>query len=116
MQGMNRETGKLITERDHLRQSIETILNTRIGTRVMRPEFGSELPELVAAPMNPETDLRIYAATIDALTRWEPRLLMQNVQIEERTARGELKLTLTAEYYGETVEINGIRVNGIAGT
>lgn len=110
MQGMDRRTGKLIRDKDHLRQSIEMILTTRIGSRVMRPEFGSELPSLVAAPMTPSTDLRIYAAVLDSLTRWEPRLITENVQITNRTADGELELKLTGQYYGEQIEITGIRV------
>ena len=116
MHGMNRETGKAIEDRDHLVQSIEMILNTPIGTRVMRPDFGSELPSLVAAPMSPATDLRIYAATIDALNRSEPRLSAERVDIVERKATGELILRLTGEYYGEQVELNGIRISGFTST
>ena len=110
MQGMDRRTGKLSRDKDHLRQSIEMILTTPIGSRVMRPEFGSELPRLVALPMTPSTDLRIYAAVLDSLTKWEPRLITENVQITNRTADGELELKLTGQYYGEQIEITGIRV------
>ena len=110
MQGMDRHTGKLIRDKDHLRQSIEMILTTPIGSRVMRPEFGSELPRLVAAPMTPSTDLRIYAAVLDALNRWEPRLITENVQIANRSPDGVLELVLTGQYYGEQIEITGIRV------
>lgn len=112
MRGMHRDTGKLISDREHLRQSIEMILNTPIGTRVMRPEFGSELPRLVAAPMTPATDIRIYAATIDALTKWEPRLLSERVEIISRSPDGTLELRITGEFYSETIEIDGIRVSG----
>lgn len=116
MRGMNRETGKAISDRDHLRQSIEMILSTPIGSRVMRPGFGSELPTLVSAPMTPATDLKIFAATIDALTKWEPRLLTQRVEITSRSADGTLELRLTGDYYGEEIEIDGIRVSGFTGT
>ena len=112
MRGMNRDTGKAISDRDHLRQSIEMILNTPLGSRVMRPTFGSELPRLVGSPMTPATDLKIYAATIDALTQWEPRLLAERVEIKSRSANGTLELRITGEYYGEAIEIDGIRVSG----
>lgn len=112
MRGMNRDTGKLILDRDHLRQSIEMILNTPIGTRVMRPTFGSELPKLIAAPMTPATDLRIFAAAIDALNKWEPRLLSERIEIISRSPRGILELRITGEFYSETIEIEGIRVSG----
>ena len=112
MQGMDRETGKRISDHEHLRQSIEMILNTPIGSRVMRPGFGSELPKYVAAPMTPTTELRIYAATIDALNKWEPRLLSERVEIISRSADGTLTLRITGEFYSETIQIEGIRVSG----
>ena len=42
--GMNRETGKLVDNTEHLKQSIRDILSTRIGTRVMLREYGSNIP------------------------------------------------------------------------
>ncbi len=39
--GMNRDTGKAITETDHLRQSVRDILLTPQGSRLARREYGS---------------------------------------------------------------------------
>jgi len=116
MQGMDRNTGKKISNEDHLFQSIEMILRTPIGSRVMLPEFGSDLYKLVAAPMNASTDLRIYAAVFESLSKWEPRLLAEKLEITDRNPDGSLHLTLTGQYNGEEVTLNGIRVNGIAST
>ena len=104
MQGMNRDTGKLLTDEAHLRQSIRMILTTPLRTRVMRPEFGSEVPRLIAAPMTAETELRIYAATIDALAKWEPRIEVQQVQIVERSANGVLTLEISGIYNSERIQ------------
>ena len=111
MQGMNRETGKIISGLEHLRQSIEMILQTPLGSRVMRPEFGSLLYLYVAAPMTPQTDLKIYAATIDALTKNEPRLLTKRVEVETRTRTGIYTLRLTGTYRDEEIILDGIRIN-----
>ena len=59
---MNRETGGAISTVEHIGQSISDILTTRLGTRVMRREYGSLLPELVDQPFNDVTRLRVYAA------------------------------------------------------
>ena len=61
---MNRETGGAIGDLDLISQSITDILTTRIGTRVMRREYGSLLPELVDHPFNDATRLRVYAAAV----------------------------------------------------
>ena len=115
MLGMDRDTGKLLDDAEHLRQSIQIILETPLGSRVMRPDFGSELFDLVDAPMNDETNLRIYAAVHDSLTKWEPRLRTVNVQVESRSP-GEIILQVNGIYQGEEVSIDGIRISRIAST
>ena len=76
---MNRETGAAIDTVEHIAQSISDILSTRLGTRVMRREYGSLLPELVDHPFNDTTRLRLYAATVMALMRWEPRIRLSKI-------------------------------------
>lgn len=91
---MNRETGGAITTLDHISQSITDILTTRIGTRVMRREYGSLLPELVDQPFNDVTRLRVYASTVMALMRWEPRISLSRVQFVGVSLQGETVMDL----------------------
>lgn len=74
MSGMNATTGRKLDDVDHIRQSIKDILTTRIGSRVMRRDYGSLLPELIDHPANPANLLRLQAASIMAILRWEPRV------------------------------------------
>ena len=91
---MNRETGSAIGNLEHIRQSITDILTTRIGTRVMRREYGSLLPELVDQSFNDATRLRVYAATAMALLRWEPRISLSRVLFSGVSLQGEVVLEL----------------------
>ncbi|MDF3935352.1 GPW/gp25 family protein [Pseudomonas citronellolis] len=93
---MNRTTGSSIGTLDHIRQSVADILTTRIGTRCMRREYGSQLPELVDQPFNDATRLRVYAATVMALMRWEPRIRVSRVQFTGVTLQGGVVLQLDA--------------------
>ena len=86
---MNRETGGAIDTLNHISQSIPDILTTRIGTRVMRREYGSLLPELVDHPFNDATRLRVYAAVVMALMRWEPRISLSSVQFIGANLQGQ---------------------------
>ncbi|MHC5192732.1 GPW/gp25 family protein [Pseudomonas frederiksbergensis] len=86
---MNRETGAAIDTVEHIVQSTTDILTTRLGTRVMRREYGSFLPELVDHPFNDVTRLRVYAATVMALMRWEPRITLSRVQFLGATLQGQ---------------------------
>ena len=74
-------TGRTVADSAHLAQSVADILTTPIGTRVMRREYGSQLPDLVDWPTNPATRLLAYAATAMALMRWEPRIRLSRVEL-----------------------------------
>ena len=67
MRGIDQKTGKWIDDLEHLKQSVYLILATPLGSRVMLPEFGSELIDLIDRPMTASNELQIYAATIEAL-------------------------------------------------
>lgn len=82
MRGMNQATGHSIENIDHLCQSIHRVLTTPRGSRIARREFGSDLQELVDAPLNPVTRVRLFAATAAALMRWEPRLKLTRIGLQ----------------------------------
>ena len=77
---MNRHTGQRLDALAHLRQSIGDILATPIGSRVMRREYGSLVPELIDHPDNIATQVRVYAAVASALMRWEPRFRLTRIE------------------------------------
>lgn len=91
---MNRETGGAMGTLDHIAQSISDILTTRIGTRVMRREYGSLLPELVDHPFNDVTRLRVYSGVVMALMRWESRISLSRVQFLGANLQGQSVLDL----------------------
>lgn len=67
-------------ERD-IEQAIRIILETLPGERVMRPEFGCRIHELVFAPRNAATEGLLIHYVEEALERWEPRIDVQEVEI-----------------------------------
>lgn len=79
----------------------------------MRPGYGSRLPRLVDAPANAETLVEIYAATAEALAKWEPRLSLTSVSYEE-WGKGKITLVLEGTYLpdGQAVTLDGIEVTG----
>jgi hypothetical protein len=69
----------LTGEREELEQAILIILGTSIGTRVMRPTFGSRLHELVFAPNNSYTAAQACRFVEESLGMWEPRIRILDV-------------------------------------
>lgn len=103
---MNRRNGSTLTTREHIAQSVEDILTTRIGTRIARREYGSLLPELIDQPLNETTCLRLYAATAMALLRWEPRINLTRVQLNITDLTGRAELDMTAVLVDSNEEFN----------
>jgi phage baseplate assembly protein W len=86
-----------VAEEAKIQQSALIILGTGRGERLMRPDFGSRLKELVFAPMNASTKSLVARYATDALVQWEPRIDVLGVtSAEDPGARG--KLLVDIEY------------------
>lgn len=82
MSGLSSATGVPLAELDHIRQSIQDILLTLPGERVMRRDYGCWVRALIDAPMDPVTIMDIYQSVVGAINRWEPRVLVQSVGLD----------------------------------
>ncbi len=64
-----------------IRESIRIILGTASGERLMRPDFGCGIHQYVFEPNDTHTAERIRFQVQQALTRWEPRIDLQEVKV-----------------------------------
>jgi phage baseplate assembly protein W len=80
-----------------VRQSIEIILGTALGERVMEPTFGCRLQELVFAEQNAGLQGLAAHYVEEALTLWEPRIQLKDVQVVP-SADQEGLLLITINY------------------
>lgn len=80
-QGMDATTGRAIKGTAHLAQSIGDILSTRVGSRVERREYGSNVPDYIDGPITNVQRTRAYGAAAAALLRWEPRIKLARIQL-----------------------------------
>jgi uncharacterized protein len=62
-----------------LDRSIQLVLMTAPGERVMRPQFGCRIWDLLFEPVTPNLLGLIAEAVRDALAQWEPRIEVQQV-------------------------------------
>ena len=91
--------GKIVPSQgyDSIRESIMIILGTSKGERVMRPDFGCGINELVFAPNNTSTATLIAFYIKEALLKWEPRIELLNVNAEPDEIE-QNKLIITIDY------------------
>ncbi|MDH0645594.1 GPW/gp25 family protein [Pseudomonas sp. GD03858] len=100
MIGLDRRTGQPLSGIAHLRQSIEDILTTPLGSRRMRPEYGSQLRRYVDLPVNEGWKSAVQAEVARALGRWEPRLKLERVKVIA-VLDGQVSLALSGRYLGD---------------
>nr|WP_280954549.1 GPW/gp25 family protein [Rhizobium album] len=84
---------------EHVQQSIAKILMTPVGSRVMRRDFGSDLPDLVDAKMTRRNVLAVYSAAASAIAKWEPRFRMTRGRVTRADSAGTLMLAVIGTYY-----------------
>jgi hypothetical protein len=78
------ETSVAVSEKyDHINESIQQILGTSPGERAMLPEFGSRLRELLFEPNNAVLKALARVYVIDAIKRWEKRVIVKEVYIDD---------------------------------
>lgn len=73
---------------ENIEESILIILGTALGERVMRPDFGCAVHDLIFAPNNSNTHGLIIYYVKEALTKWEPRI--QALDVKAVLDRNEL--------------------------
>ena len=80
-----------------IRQSIIIILSTAPGERVMRPDFGCGIYDLVFETINSALLTRVQVTVTDALVTYEPRIEVLTVDIDPLQASDGI-LTIEVEY------------------
>jgi phage baseplate assembly protein W len=82
---------------NNVRESIRIILLTRQGERLLLPGFGGSLDRFLFEPNTPATRQQMSSEIERALTRWEPRIRVEAVTVEQ-DPRDEASAIATIEY------------------
>lgn len=96
---------RLVAGDEKVAQAIRIVLGTAPGERVMRPEFGCRVHELLFEPMDATTAGLVDAYVREALGRWEPRIEVIDVSVpiysddrDERNLVYQGHLPVTIQY------------------
>jgi phage baseplate assembly protein W len=85
---VNPQGGIALASGEHdVEQAIHVILSTAPGERVMRPEFGCRIHELIFAPQDAATESLVVYYVEEALAQWEPRIDVQEVDVSADPGR-----------------------------
>ena len=85
----------MVEDAEDIRQSIRIILETDPGERVMRPDFGAGLRRLLFEPITTNTLALVQNRVEEALTTWEPRIDVIDVNVSaDEAPSGRLLITI----------------------
>lgn len=107
--GMDKDTGRLLSGIEHLKQSITDILITSVGSRVMRRKYGSNLFEKIDSPVGSVLRVGIITDIAEALDKWEPRFILKQVHISTTKtdlADGKLRYGLKGTYINGDISLD----------
>lgn len=87
-----------VSYEEDIRQSILIILTTAKGERLMRPDFGCGIHDLVFAAVSAQVVAQIEATVRDALRTYEARIEVRAVRVgTAHLARGFLEVVIDYE-------------------
>jgi len=81
-----------------LASSVKMLLTTSKGERMMQPEYGTNLRLILFELQTTGIEGLVQQEIVDALTRWEPRVILQFLTVE-RT--GEREVTVSATFFSK---------------
>lgn len=99
--GIDATTGKILSGWDHVLQSVKRIYATRIGTRIMRRQFGGGVSSLIGRRLTPRALALYRLLAVLALERWEPRVKVRAIAFSgtvEEIRDGRPIMTVAVDY------------------
>lgn len=74
----------MLSGEEDIRNSLEVLFATGMGERIMQPDYGSELHEFVFDNLSKSTMTYMQAVISDAILFYEPRIILNEVEIDPR--------------------------------
>ena len=98
---------KMISDEEDIESSLEILLSTRQGERIMRPDYGCNLDELVFETLTTTFKTYIKDLVSTAILYHEPRIEVNKIELDD-TGELEGRILIKIEY---TVRSTNSRFN-----
>lgn len=84
----------MTSDEDDIRSSLEILLSTEVGERVMQPRYGCNLDRLLFEPV--DTTLQAYMKDLirTAILYFESRIILDDVTLEPQPEEGRIDINI----------------------
>jgi len=89
---------------DQVRSNLKNLLLTKKGERILQPEFGSGLHDLLFNPATEKFEEDLENTINDAVTKWLPYVIVEDINIDiskEMTDNNQAKVSLKFKQEGD---------------
>ena len=85
----------MVAEEDDIRESLEILLSTRPGERIMQPAYGCRIHAMIFESINENTITEIKDAIERAILFFEPRISLNSIDVDTSDSyEGRLNIQL----------------------
>lgn len=97
----------MVTDEDDIKSSLEILLTTKIGERIMQPKYGCNMDELIFNPLNRTLKTFVSDLIKTAILYHEPRIDVEKIDISKGDdLSGELLVILDYKIRATNSRIN----------
>ena len=89
---------------DQVRSNLKNLLLTKKGERILQPEFGSGLHDLLFQPATEKFEEDLETTINDAVAKWLPYIIVEDINIDiskEQTDNNQAKVSLKFRQEGD---------------
>ncbi len=98
----NRNSGtvEMVTDEEDIKQSLNILLSTSLGERVMQPKYGCNLNDYVFEGLSSSTIGYIKERVANSILYYEPRIIAEKIDVtgEDSLDLLEGRFTISVEY------------------
>ena len=85
---------QMVADAEDIRQSLQILLSTEVGERVMQPKYGCNMNRLVFEPLDASLQTYMKHLIDTAILYFEPRIILNNVSLIAVVDAGRIDITL----------------------
>lgn len=85
----------MVSDAQDIRESLWVLFSTLLGERIMVPEYGSQIWEMVFQAINTTLMSRLREMVRQAIRNWEPRITVDEISVQpDASVAGLVRITV----------------------